>query len=133
MARIHSSTYCAFLQQGEENWPTSREKTQKSAKSTNIRMSELTQSASWLQSYKGCAEELQSVHCLQPSAPPIRRSRGYSILQHVSVNHFKHSFYMRRDGKFLFIAEYSMKKKTNFTLIQLVQESYLSFQAKLLS
>ena len=36
---------------------------------------------------------------------------------------------MRRDGKFLFIAEYSMKKKTNFTLIQLAQESYLSFQA----
>ena len=26
-------------------------------------------------------------------------------------------------------SEYSMKKKTNFTLIQLVQESYLSFQA----
>ena len=27
------------------------------------------------------------------------------------------------------MAEYSMKKKTNFTLIQLAQESYLSFQA----
>ena len=36
---------------------------------------------------------------------------------------------MQRDGKFLFMAEYSMKKKTNFTLIQLAQESYLSFQA----
>ena len=36
---------------------------------------------------------------------------------------------MRRDGKFLFMAENSMKKKTNFTLIQLAQESYLSFQA----
>ena len=31
---------------------------------------------------------------------------------------------MRRDGKFLLMAEYSMKKKTNFTLIQLAQESY---------
>ena len=40
---------------------------------------------------------------------------------------------MRRDGKFLLMAEYSIKKKTNFTLIQLAQESYLSFQAKLLS
>ena len=36
---------------------------------------------------------------------------------------------MRLDGKFLFMTEYSMKKKTNFTLIQLTQESYLSFQA----
>ena len=40
---------------------------------------------------------------------------------------------MRLDGKFLFMAEYSMKKKTNFALIQFAQESYLSFQAKLLS
>ena len=32
---------------------------------------------------------------------------------------------MQRDGKFLFMAEYSMKKKTNFTLIQLAQESYV--------
>lgn len=126
MARIHSSTYCASLQQGEENQQTLREKTQKRAKSTNIRMSETTQSASLLQSYKGCAEA-----GLQPSTicAPIRRSRGYSILQLVSVNHFKHSFYMRRDGKFLFIAEFSIKEKTNFTLIQLAQESYLSFQA----
>ena len=36
---------------------------------------------------------------------------------------------MRRDGKFLFMAECSMKRKTNFTLIPLAQESYLSFQA----
>ena len=36
---------------------------------------------------------------------------------------------MRLDGKFLFMAEYSMKKKTNFALIQFAQESYLSFQA----
>lgn len=32
---------------------------------------------------------------------------------------------MRRDGKFLFIAEYSIKEKTNLTLIQLAQESYI--------
>ena len=74
-------------------------------------------------------QALKSVHCLQPSAPPISRSRGYSILQLVSVNHFRHTFYTRRDGKFLFMAEYSIKEKTNFTLIQLTRESYLLFQA----
>ena len=36
---------------------------------------------------------------------------------------------MRRDGKFLFITEYSIKEKRNFALIRLAQESYLSFQA----
>ena len=34
---------------------------------------------------------------------------------------------MQRDGKFVFMAEYSMKKKTNFTFIQLTQE-FLLFQ-----